>query len=305
MAKQLILAGIFFLIIFVFKVPTEFPQHVLGSNLVSIIGGSSLGNETQEKKFTISEIETHGAYILDISTNKIIYEKNPKDVRPLASLTKLVTGILAEENIKDGAYITISKAAEEQVQGEGMQAGDEYKKEDLIDIMMVASSNDAAYAVAEAISGNAENFIFLMNQKVGSLGFKTLGFSSPHGLDILTRDGWNAGSSGSAEEVGKLFEYVYKNYPSLIAKTRLANFEIISKAGRVIKVKNTNEAFGDIPNLIGSKTGYTAIAGGNLVFIFEPAPGKPVVVSILGSSEKGRFEDARKLVQEISKYYGN
>jgi len=143
-----------------------------------------------------------------------------------------------------------------------------------------------------------------MNERARTLGLSSMSFLNPHGLDIKTASGKIPGAVGNALDALRLLTYVYEDYPELLERTRLSQFEIISGAGKIITVINTNEAIGDIPNLIGSKTGSTALAGGNLVFLFN-AEGHNVAVSILGSSDEGRFEDARKIVQAVVQYYQN
>src|SRR3990167_8427949 len=108
---------------------------------------------------------------------------------------------------------------------------------------------------------------------------------------------------GSAKDIADLLKYVYEKHPRILAKTRAEEISITSLSGRMITATNTNEALRDIPQIIASKTGYTVIAGGNFVFIFDAGFNHPIVVSILGSTEKGRFEDAKKITEAVFKYY--
>ena len=88
-----------------------------------------------------------------------------------------------------------------------------------------------------------------------------------------------------------------------MAATRDRQIVIRSDSGRKISGFNTNRALGSIPQLIGAKTGYTDLAGGNLAFIFDAGFGRPVLAVMLGSTEEGRFEDAKKITDAILKYY--
>jgi len=66
--------------------------------------------------------------------------------------------------------------------------------------------------------------------------------------------------------------------------------------------RNTNKMASDTPGLIGSKTGYTGTAGGNLAFVFDPELGRPIIITVLGSTAEGRFEDAKKLIDATLNY---
>ena len=81
-----------------------------------------------------------------------------------------------------------------------------------------------------------------------------------------------------------------KNYPDLLKDTAEAS------------ERNTNLVASEIPGLLGSKTGLTDLAGGNLVFAFDPELGRPIVITILGSTEEGRFQDVRKLISATLEY---
>ena len=312
MIAQVVLAAIFLLILVTFKTPPEF--SVRGERNFTLenfeanlpfsfrkVQALSLKEKAEAK--VDPELEAKSAYIFDIKENKILYEKNALEIRPLASLSKLMTALLLIERVSDSATVPISEEARLQAGWDGLEAGESYKKERLSDLMLAASSNDAAWAAGQFAGGNIENFVSMMNARARSLGLGSMSFSNPHGLDILTASGDIPGASGSAKEIGQLFTFIHKNYAELLTKTRAARFKIVSQEGRVINAKNTNEALKDIPQLIASKTGSTQLAGGNLVFIFDAGFDHPILVSILGSSDKGRFSDAKKITDAVLRYF--
>lgn len=296
MIGQISLAVIFILILLTFKVPAP---HLAANSLLSLTD-----SREGRKVFTIDNIEAKSAYVFDISQNKVLYEKDSSEALPLASLTKLMTILLLEEKAPANVFIPISKGAVSEPEGEGMQTGDRFKKEDLEEFTLAASSNDGAWAAAEYLGGgNIENFSLLMNERARGLQLSSLNFSNPTGLDIITPSERLFGASGSAKDIAGLLEYIYKNHPQVLAKTRAGEISITSSAGRTVTATNTNEALENIPQIIAGKTGYTLVAGGNLVFIFDAGFDHPIVVSILGSSEKGRFDDAKKITDAVFKYY--
>lgn len=298
MARQVILSLVLLAVIVAFRVPTELPFSNLGSN---VLFTAESGEEVMPHEIELS-LEAKSVYIFDISENRILYEKNSSVIFPLASLTKLMTAVLLEENFSDDAYVPISERAVLQPEGEGFAPGDRFRKKDILDIMLSASSNDAAYAVAEFM-GRVDELGGRMNLRAKELGLSSLSFSNPHGLDIVNGGVRSPGAYGNAKDTANLLRYIYEKHPKLLEKTRVLDFEVTSEAGMTIRAKNTNKALGDIPGLIGAKTGYTLLAGGNLVFMFEIKPGHIIIASLLGSSEEGRFDDARKIVKEISEFY--
>ncbi|OGF52450.1 hypothetical protein A3H04_00935 [Candidatus Giovannonibacteria bacterium RIFCSPLOWO2_12_FULL_43_11c] len=296
MIGQISLAAIFLLILMTFKVPVS---REAANPFIPLIE-----SQREDREIALDNIEAKSVYVFDIFENKVLYEKNSLESRPLASLTKLMTILLLEEKSPSGVFISISEKAVSEPESEGMRAGDRFKKEDLEEFTLAASSNDGAWAAGEYLSGgNVDEFTGLMNERARELGLSNLNFSNPTGLDIVMPSSRLAGASGSAKDIADLLKYVYENHPRILAKTRAEEISITSLSGRMITATNTNEALRDIQQIIASKTGYTVIAGGNFVFIFDAGFNHPIVVSILGSTEKGRFEDAKKITEAVFKYY--
>lgn len=273
------------------------------------INASEYGVETPNP-FGDAELEAASAYVIDLTTGEVMYEKGAFEARPLASITKLLTALLLAEEIPDHVYIPLSKDAIGQDGEEGLVAGDKLKKEDLINFMLVSSSNDAAYAagefIGEKLEGNEKarlsKFVALMNDRAREIGMLSSSFLNPHGLDVFVNLKRISGANGSAFDVAVLMNYVYAHYPELLSRTSETSLEVESQQGRIYTAKNTNHAAGDIPQLIGAKTGSTKLAGGNLTFIFDAGFEHPVLAVVLGSSEEERFGDAKKIVEAVFRY---
>ena len=101
-----------------------------------------------------------------------------------------------------------------------------------------------------------------------------------------------------------LFEYALKNYPEVLEATRYKNLHFASTE-KIYSVENTNVIVDQIPNLIASKTGYTDLAGGNLIIAFDAGLGRPIIITVLGSTEEGRFADVLKLVEATKQQLPN
>lgn len=146
-----------------------------------------------------------------------------------------------------------------------------------------------------------------MNDKAREIGLLNTKFFNEHGLDTETDRGGalnhtvQGGAYGSALDMALLFEYTLKNYPQILEATRYKNLQFAS-ASKVYSADNTNIAVDQIPSLLASKTGYTDLAGGNLVVAFDAGLNRPIIISVLGSTQEGRFTDALKLVNASLKY---
>ncbi len=274
--------------------------------------GAKRENTESVDPFKNLDIEAKSAYVFDLKENKVLFEKDSDVLRPLASITKLMTALVSEERIPAGFYVPISIEAIREEGDDGFRAGDKFKKEDLLNYMLVSSSNDAAYALAgfvgSSLDGNGSTparFVMLMNQRARELDFLSLSFSNPNGLDIKDGGGDADGAEGSAKDVAGLMEYLFQNHNSMMLATGAESIKIVSDKNRVISGVSTNKSFSLVPRILASKTGYTDLAGGNLVFIFDAGFEHPIVVSILGSSEEGRFFDAAQIANAVLIYFAS
>jgi serine-type D-Ala-D-Ala carboxypeptidase (penicillin-binding protein 5/6) len=124
------------------------------------------------------------AILMEQSTGRILYEKDAYTKKRIASITKIMTAILA---IESGKLETKAKVSENAVRAEGssiyLQPGEKIKLEDLVYGLMLRSGNDSAVAIAEHVGGSLEGFVYLMNQKAEEIGMVNTHFANPHGLD--------------------------------------------------------------------------------------------------------------------------
>jgi D-alanyl-D-alanine carboxypeptidase len=97
-------------------------------------------------------------------------------------------------------------------------------------------------------------------------------------------------------------EYIVVNQSDLLARTQEEQTRVYSQDGIYHDAVNTNYYIDEIPGIIGSKTGYTDLAGGNLVVAFDAGLNRPIIISVLGSTRQERFTDVMKLVAEVQHY---
>ncbi len=248
------------------------------------------------------------AYVLDSKTGKPLFSKNGDSQLPLASLTKIMTAVTAVSLLPRDTVLTIASSSLKEEGDSGLFADERWRLEDLLDFTLLQSSNDGANAIA-AVAGafgksaradsSREEFVRAMNDKALALGLTQTYFLNPTGLDETENI---SGGYGSARDMSVLFYHAIKTYPSLFGGTRHESREFDSLSNLKHKVKNTNTFVNAIPSLLGSKTGYTDLAGGNLTVAFDAGPDRPIVLTVLGSTEQGRFEDAEKLVWATLEY---
>jgi D-alanyl-D-alanine carboxypeptidase len=253
---------------------------------------------------SISEttVRAKAAYVWDIKNQRALYIKNADTPLPLASITKLMTSLLAYEITESDMNATISVRAVGQEGSTGLVPGEQMTMNELNSLSLISSSNDAAFALganAGSLLGNQDpsrQFVEGMNIRAAELNLKTLSFKNTTGLDISTVE---PGAMGSARDVSFLMEYILQNYPEVLEPTTLSAARIYNQNGQFHDVENTNDAIYAIPNLLGSKTGYTDLAGGNLTIAFDAGLNRPIVVTVLGSTREERFSDVLALVKSV------
>ncbi len=290
---------------------TVFCALVVGAciiGLVGVIGFSQMKsgrNDTQttpvvatttpEKPvFPSVNLEARAAYVYDVRTGEKLFSKNGDTTLPLASLTKIITALVAVRDIPADKDVTISQTALNTEGDSGLTLGEVWDLSDLAAFMLVISSNDGATALRESYEAHTGgSFIAAMNNKATKLGISAQ-FVNETGLDMGFGHETNA---GSAHDVALLLAAALSEVPSLFDVTRSDSVTFVSKSGTRHVAENTNHLINDVPWALGAKTGFTDAAGGNLAVAFDRSVGHPVVVVVMGSSREGRFEDVRKLIE--------
>ncbi len=283
---------------------TEFAQKALppteSQNANAQAAAVINSRQIAERKIENVNLAARSAYVLDMQTGKVLYVKNEDEILPLASVTKLMTALLAHEILSEKTTVGVTYNAITQEGDSGLLGGERFSRETLSNLTLMTSSNDGAYALAEAAGGElgggieAEAFVAAMNIRAQQLDLGSLKFYNPTGLDLSENQ---AGAFGSAEDIAHLMSYIVGNYPEILASTKETTDRFYNQNGDYHNAQNTNSTVDSIPGLIGSKTGYTTLAGGNLVVAFDAGLNHPIIIVVLGSSRDGRFEDVIKLTK--------
>ncbi len=300
-----VLGGLLFILLGAALIPIFIGPKEDASTLVDTVASVTDTNNFQNTTvLSLGDLSVgaQSVYVYDVVGKRALYNKNANTVLPLASITKLMTTLVAHELMTDDTSIIIPTAAVRQDGASGLREGDSFASGSLIDYAMQASSNDAAYALAVAAGSlldedyPADRFVTSMNLKAEELGLTGMIFYNPTGLDISPTE---AGAYGSARDVTFLMEYILKNYPQLLAETTEATNRVYNDDGVYYEAENTNPAIANIPNLLGSKTGYTDLAGGNLTVAFDAGFNRPIIITVLGSTYSDRFSDVETLAEAV------
>ena len=237
-------------------------------------------------------LSAKAAIIYDPTTGKILYDKNSQLTLPLASLTKLMTAHVLLGTVPLGTTVTITAkdiSVDSDAGDWGFKEGDTLTLSDAIKIGLAASSN---YAMAAAGDTLGSGYINDLNKDASALGLTHTYFLNSTGLDLNTE---TSGAYGSAYDIARLAAAFLKNYPQYFELSSEPTITV-EVSGRPLTANATTIPLQDIPGFIGAKTGYTDLAGGNLVMAYDIDINHPLIAVVLGSTEEGRFTDIRTLV---------
>ncbi len=254
---------------------------------------SSTNTQKSHSSFDNMTLEAKAVYVVDIRDDAALFAKNSDVTLPLASVSKLLTALVATKNLSPEVAVTIPQEALNTEGESGLFAGEVWNLADLIGFMLLTSSNDAATALKLAYEKETGgSFIAAMNTEAATLGMTRSHFMNETGLDI----GEKPSNTGSARDAALLLASALKTMPDGLDVTRHDSFTFTSRTGNTHTVKSTNMLANTIPWAVGAKTGFTDSAGGNLAVSFDVTLGRPVVIVVLGSSREGRFADMETLV---------
>ena len=241
------------------------------------------------------QIQATSAIIMDLRTGEILWEKDKDLKRPVGSITKLMTALVAlEENNPN--EISKTSVTASQVGGSRiwLSSGEKVSVQDLVAAALIHSANDAAYALAEFNSqGNMQQFVEKMNQKAATLGLTNTKFSNPVGFD-------GPENYSTVYDLANLGRYAYRN--SFIRYvTSLSEKEIQSQRGTKFKLVSTNLLLKRDTRFKGLKTGHTDEAGYSFVGVGEAKNLYPVLIVVLNSPN--RFQESVDLLNWVEQHY--
>lgn len=254
---------------------------------VIVLSVFSTLTEAQDSGF---RVDAKAAVLLDVASEQILYDQNATLRIPPASLTKLMTVLLAYDALRDGTVhlddaINVSQQASKMGGSQiFLERGDRVTFRALLQGVAIASGNDATIAIAEHLAGFPAAFVARMNTKARDLGLSETHFENPHGLSA--KDQYT-----TANDVARLALHLVQNYPSAVELHSLKTFEYNG-----INQRNRNRLLWKDPRVDGLKTGWLDEAGYHIVATAIEGERRLIAVVMGARNERAREEIALRLL---------
>jgi D-alanyl-D-alanine endopeptidase (penicillin-binding protein 7) len=242
----------------------------------------------------VPDIRAEAAIIYNPENGQVLWESNSTDKRSIASITKMMTAAVFLENDPDlNQEIVVQRSDVRAASTTYLRAGYKLTTGDVLHLMLIASDNAAARALARVSPYGSEGFIDRMNDKAAELGLESTAYADPSGL--------LADNVSSAYDMAKLITFVSGD--ERIAGIMRKQYHTVAVGRRTITVHSTNQLVmrGDV-DVLGGKTGFISKAGYCLATLLRlPEGGPQVAVVVLGAkSNAGRFWETRHLFNWLS-----
>ena len=247
--------------------------------------------------YSVQAISTSAtsSILMDMDSGRIIYENNSHEVRSVASISKIMTAILAIESKKLDKTVKVSDVVLE-AYGSGIyiKPGEKLTLQDLVYGLMLRSGNDAALMIAEYVSGSVPKFVKKMNQKAQEIGMKQTTFHNPSGLD----EEEEVGNFSTAYDMAILTSYAMKNktYQKIVGTKKYT----LKTNKNTYVWYNKNKLLTNYENTTGGKTGFTKKARRTLVSTASKDQLNFVVVTLNDGND---FQDHENLHEYGFTYY--
>jgi len=253
---------------------------------VAIVLGLALGAPTASAAPRLP-LRAAAAALMDVDSGRLLYGQAVDRRMAPASTTKILTAVLAIEAFPPGAVVAVGPGAAAMRRGStvGLEAGERWTVEDLLHALLLVSANDAAVALAEAISGSVPRFVALMNARAGRLGVRSTHFSNPHGLD--SEDHYT-----TARDLALIARYAL-GHSRFRAIVRAETWQIHRDGRPAEQLINRNQFLARYQGADGVKTGQTAAAGYTFVGS-ATRDGRRLVAVVLRSPDI--YGDAERLM---------
>lgn len=250
----------------------------------------SIARDTTALLLSTRSFDAETVYVYDLIGDEVIFEKNADVSRNLASFAKIILARMVLGTSLVNTDVCLTETALAAINDQGFTAGECYAVPEAIKAMLVSSSNDLATALGD---------------QSGEAGLTLDAYIESQNLDMVIYDpsGYDFGqpaqaSRGYAHDILMAAYGILKNNPDIAQATTQENYTLGN-----ITVQHTYPNVGNIPGLRFAKTGYTSLAGGNMMAILEPTPGMFVGVVVMRSGFDTRFDDFGSIVTSVQAAY--
>ncbi|PWT81434.1 MAG: hypothetical protein C5B57_10455 [Blastocatellia bacterium] len=243
----------------------------------------------------VPDVRAAAAIIYNPETNEVLWEENSQDQRSIASITKVMTATVFLENDVDVTQpVTVVRSDVFQASTTHLRANDQVTVDDLLHLLLIASDNAAARALARISPYGTDGFVARMNGKAAELGLQSTQYADPSGL--LSEN------VSSAYDMARLITYASGD-ERIASIMRLPEYTVYTANRRVLTFHSTNHLLGrEDVDVRAGKTGFISKAGYCLATLLRlPQNGHQVAVVVLGArSNAGRFTETRNLFSWLS-----
>lgn len=270
----------------------------LSSNItrVNIVKAKNIKNfpnlPVLKKNSSFPILSAQGVLVVDLSSGVSLYEKNPDTALLPASTTKIITALVSLDSYKLDDILTVGKF---KIDGQkmGLFPGEEMRVEDLLYGLLVYSANDAAEVLAWNYPNGYNAFIVAMNDKAKELSMENSHFDNPVGFDQNSQQ-------TTAKDLIRASEVAMRNseFAKIVGTKQIVLKDISGKTS--YNLRNINELLGNVPGVLGVKTGWTENARENLVTYVDRNDRK-IMIAVLGSQD--RFGETKELINWVFSNY--
>ena len=244
------------------------------------------------------KVSASAAYVVDQQTGEVLFGKNEASVQPIASLTKLMTGlILAEAKLPMDEKITIADDDVDRLKfsSSRLKVGTELTREQALHLALMSSENRAAHALARTYPGGERAFVSAMNVKAAELGMRQTRYVEPTGLSSDNRS--------TAHDLALLTAEAYE-HPLLRRYTTSPGYKLATERGALQYVNSNRLVRSGTWDIGVQKTGYIREAGYTLLMQAELAGRKLIMVFLDSASKLARVKDPERIKQWLKSHPG-
>lgn len=268
--------------------------------------GLATGFQPERKEYVpkLSIVTAHASIIVDADSGTVLYERSAHEQRQIASLTKLFTATIIMERVSDlEELVTVD---EEAVYAEGtrvgcprsgfcngvrLKPGEKISVRNLLKAALMNSANDAAIALGKHLGTTQAGFAAIMNERARTLGLTNSHFCTPSGLEP---DGHEHECYSSAADIAKVAIHAL-DFPEIWEIMQNEKQFITSADGQYThEIFNTDQLLGQFPNLVGTKTGFTPLAGYSLLAVATDYSEKHKVIAVV-LDDQSRWQSIRSM----------
>lgn len=237
------------------------------------------------------DVRSRAAIVIEESTGRILYGKNPNLRLLPASTTKLMTAMVALDRVNPEDTVVISEKAASCIPVKAnFRVGEKVTVETLLNAALIKSANDAALALAEGVAGSEERFVRMMNDKVIALGMSDTRFVNATGLP-------GAGQYITAYDLARMLRHALR-YPLIKEIISTKTNRISTEKGREIFIRNSNKLLWSDDTVLGGKTGYTRAAKHCFVCASEQGDETVIAAVLAAPSRASLWKESEILIEK-------